>query len=150
MGNIMKQDIKRKILKLFAAQPILASFATIAENKKPWVRYVTIVMDPKTFKIRFATHVSTRKVKHISKQPEVHLTCGINDPKQFPGSYLQIQGKAKISTTAAERKKVWNKELKKFFKGVNDPNYSVIIVEPYHIELDMFDANGCHNLVWDR
>ena len=70
-------------------------------------------------------------MKHIAKQPEAQILCGINDPKQFPGSYLQIQGKAKLSTTAIERKCGWNEELKNIFKGVNDPSYRVIIVEPY-------------------
>ena len=81
---------------------------------------------------------------------QVHLICGIKDPGQFPGSFLQIQGTAKLSTTLGERKRVWNKELKNVFDGVNDPNYGVIVVEPYHIELATFDANGPHNLVWDR
>lgn len=149
----MKNDIKNEVLNLFKNQPVLASFATVTENKKPWVRYVTVFIDQETLEMRFATSTESRKVQHISKQPEVHLTCGINDPKQFPGSYLQIQGIAKLSTTVLERKLAWdqypNNELETHFKGINDPKYGVIIVEPYCIELVKFDNNGYHRLVWD-
>ena len=50
-------------------------------------------------------------------------------------AYLQIQGKAEISTDKAEQKAFWHDTLKRYFKGPDDPNYGIIIVKSYCIEL---------------
>ena len=78
----------------------LSSVATIADGK-PWVRYVmTVGGDDLT--VRFATFAGSRKVAQIAANPEVHVTLGVNDPAVM-NPYLQIQGRARFSTEAAER-----------------------------------------------
>jgi general stress protein 26 len=73
------------------------------------------------------------------KNPEVHLTCGVTDLATAQTStaqtYLQIQGKAELSTDKTEREVFWNDYLKRYFKGPDDPNYGIIIVKPYRIKL---------------
>jgi hypothetical protein len=69
MERDMQCEAKQKILKLFKKQPILANFATVT-GKKSWVGYVMITMAPQDLKIRFASCIDSRKVKHISKWPE--------------------------------------------------------------------------------
>ena len=114
-------------------EPHLAGFATITEDGKPWVRYVTPqASDDLT--LRFSTFTHSRKVAHIKKNPEVHLTCGATDPANVK-AYLQIQGKAELSTEKSEREAFWSDHLKTYFKGPDDPNYAIIIVKPYLIEL---------------
>ena len=54
-------------------------------------------------------------------------------------TYLQIQGKASISTDLSEKEALWNDELKAYFKGSDDPNYVVIIVKPYYIEFNSME-----------
>ncbi|MBI3039939.1 pyridoxamine 5'-phosphate oxidase family protein, partial [bacterium] len=81
----------------------------------------------------FATHLDSRKVKHIKKNPEVHLTLGVDSMDEM-GNYLQIQGKAKVSTDAKLKKEKWTDDLKNYFKGNEDPNYAIVKVEPYRIE----------------
>ena len=144
------QEIKQKILKVFSGKPALASFATITEDDgKPWVRYVMSIIDGKDMSIRFATFVNARKVEQIAKQPEVHLTCGVNSASEMPEAYLQIQGKASFSIEKAEREMVWNDELKNIFKGIDDPNFGVIKVDPYRIEVCL-SGNIHENLVWEK
>ena len=110
----------------------LASVATIADGK-PWVRYVmTVGADDMT--VRFATFAGSRKVAQIAANPEVHVTVGVSDPANMT-PYLQIQGRARFSTEAAERHGFWSEMLANYFSGPDDPNYGVVIVTPYRIEL---------------
>ena len=111
----------------------LSSVATITEEGKPWVRYMmTIGADD--LSIRFATFAQSRKVAQISANPEVHITLGVTNPGvMIP--YLQIQGRARFSTEAADRHGFWSEMLAGYFSGPDDPNYGVIIVTPYRIEL---------------
>ena len=125
-------DLAQRIFTIIK-EPYLASFATITEDGKPWVRYVTPHAS-EDLTIRFSTFIGSRKVAQIKKNPEVHLTCGVTDPATAQ-TYLQIQGKAELSTDKAEREAFWNDYLKRYFKGPDDPNYAIIIVKPYRIEL---------------
>jgi len=125
-------NLAQRILTIIK-EPHLASFATIAEESKPWVRYVTCHAS-EDLTIRFSTFTGSRKVVQIKKNPEVHLTCGVTDLATAQ-TYLQIQGKAELSTDKAEREAFWNDYLTRYFKGPDDPNYGIIIVKPYRIEL---------------
>jgi len=124
-------DLKTRILEVLQ-KPQLAGLATITEDGRPWVRYVMAVGGG-DMKIRFATFIHARKVAQIKKNPEVHLTCGISDPHDL-SPYLQVQGRAEMTTDKEERHGFWNDELKAIFKGPDDPGYGVIIVMPYRIE----------------
>jgi len=125
------EELKNRILGI-TTKLQLSGFATIAEEGKPWVRYVMTVGST-DMSIRFATFIGARKVKHIDKNPEVHLTCGVTDPMRME-PYLQIQGKARFTADKEDRHGFWNDILKPIFSGPDDPNYGVIIVEPYRIE----------------
>ncbi len=125
-------DLRERIYAI-VGQPQLAGLATITEDGKPWVRYVmTLASDDMT--IRCATFVTARKVKQIAKNPEVHLTCGVTDPTQML-PYLQIQGRAELNKTAKARHSFWSEMLAQIFEGPDDPNYGVLEITPYHIEL---------------
>ena len=111
----------------------LSSVATIAEGGKPWVRYV-MTIGGNDLSVRFATFAQARKVAQIAANPEVHVTLGVSDPTVMK-PYLQIQGKAHFSTEEAERHSFWSPMLANYFSGPDDPNYGVVIVIPYRIEL---------------
>jgi len=110
----------------------LASVATIADGK-PWVRYV-MTTGGNDLSVRFATFAGSRKVAQIAANPEVHVTLGVKDPANMT-PYLQIQGQARFSTEAAERHGFWSEMLANYFSGPDDPNYGVVVVTPYRIEL---------------
>ncbi len=107
-------DVKERILKILR-QPQLAGLATITQDGKPWVRYVMAVAAP-DMTIRCATFVNARKVKQIKKDPEVHLTCGVTDPRSM-GPYLQIQGRATLNTSKEARHGFWSGMLSAIFSG---------------------------------
>jgi len=124
-------DLQQRILSILN-QPQLAGFATITEQGKPWVRYVMTVGND-DLEIRFASFVGARKVKQIERNPEVHLTCGVTDPTKM-APYLQIEGRARLTTDESERHGFWSEMLAPIFSGPDDPKYGVIIVTPHRIE----------------
>jgi general stress protein 26 len=124
-------DLKDRIASMLQ-KPQLAGLATVTEDGKPWVRYVMIAgSDDLT--IRCATFVGARKVKQIGKDPEVHLTCGITNPREM-GPYLQVQGRATLNTSREARHGFWREMLAPIFAGPDDPKYAVIEITPYCIE----------------
>lgn len=113
-------------------KPHLTSLATVTEEGKPWVRYVSATAD-RDLTLRFASFLDSRKVSQMKKNPEVHLTCGASS-LGAEESYLQIQGRAEVATDDAERRAYWKDELGRYFKGPQDPDYCVVKVYPYRIE----------------
>lgn len=110
----------------------LIAFATLTETGAPWVRYVAgKVADDLT--IRFSTHLSSRKVAHIWRDPRVHITLGATDIRS--PRWLQFDGRAEISIAAEERRAFWFDGLKQFVSGVDDPEYCIVIVRPSRVEL---------------
>jgi general stress protein 26 len=114
------------------SQPQLLLLATVTEDGKPWVRYVMGAAGP-DLTIYVATSLNSRKVGQIRKNPEVHLTCGVADLRTA-AFYLQIQGRAQVSTDRSLRHQLWNDGMLQYFKGPDDPNFSVIVIRPYRIE----------------
>ncbi len=125
--------VKEKISKVLKNHHF-AVLATVTTDKKPkpWVRYVFVNSD-KDFNLWFASFKDSRKVIQIKKNPEVHLTLGVDSSDEM-GNYLQIQGKAKLVTDKKTLKTKWKKDWANYFKGPEDPNYSIISVKPYRIE----------------
>jgi general stress protein 26 len=113
-------------------EPQLAGLATVTEEGKPWVRYV-MTLASEDLTIRCATFVKARKVRQIEKDPEVHLTCGVTSPTQMV-PYLQIQGRAKLNTSAEARHGFWTDMLSQIFDGPDDPKFGVLEIVPYRIE----------------
>ena len=122
----------------------LASFATVTEDGKPWVRYVVVKAD-ENLNIWFATFKTSRKVRQITENPDVHLLLGVNDLPSA-ASWIQIQGRAQILDDADTKNAVWYSMLEPMFTGPNDPNYNVCKVTPYRIEF--YTMNRQQPEVW--
>lgn len=114
-------------------QPQLGCLATITSEGKPWVRYVFCV-GSSDMTVRFASFKDSRKVAQLRSNPEVHLTCGVATPAEMK-PYLQIQGRAEFLIDTAERHYFWKESLNSYFNGPDDPNYGVVVITPYRIEL---------------
>jgi general stress protein 26 len=131
MDNSSKEQLKRKIIAKLSA-PTLCVLATVTEDGKPWARYVTPFAD-ENLTIWLATFVNSRKIAQIRKNPEVHLTTGVTDPR-IDMPYLQIQGQADILTDGETKKAVWSDYLARIFSGPDDPSFVVCRINPYRIE----------------
>ena len=124
-------DLKQRIFDL-AKEFQLLNFSTITEDGKPWVRYVVGKADNELV-FRFCTHLQTKKVGQIRINSNVHISLGAKD-LETARHWLQVEGRAEISTDKTERHSFWFDELSNYFTGPDDPNYCVIIVRPSRIE----------------
>jgi general stress protein 26 len=84
--------------------------------------------------IRFSTFAKSRKVGQIRKNAVVHLVCGASSLRSAK-QYVQIEGRAEVTRSKAERHGYWTEELRGYFQGPDDPNYAVVVVRPARIEL---------------
>ena len=125
-------NLQKRIVEVFTEPSIVSAFATLTKDGKPWVRYVCAIIGD-DFKIRFATFADSRKVAEIKQNPNVHLTCGKFDPKIEV--YIQIEATASVTDSKEERKNMWYEHLGAFFKGPEDPNYVVMVLDPFRIEV---------------
>jgi general stress protein 26 len=139
-------ELKQKILAKID-KPTLSALATMTEDGKPWVRYVTPMAD-EDLNLWVATFINSRKVSQIKKNPEVHLTTGVLEPEKAE-SYLQIQGRAEILTDSESRNRVWGDFLKPIFSGPDDPNLCVCKITPYRIEYQSLNPPGGPPEIWE-
>lgn len=130
--NTLKDKIREMLTK-----PQLTAIATVSATNKPYVRYVVTFGDD-DLNIYFATHLSSTKIKHIHYSDEVHLTLGATSMQDM-SPYLQIEGKAEIITDTETKNSFWNPSFENYFKGADDPDYSIIKVVPYRIKLECED-----------
>ncbi len=120
----------------------LVSLATVTETGAPWVRLVAGRMMP-DLSIWFSTHLSSRKIAQLRRDPRVHATLGATD---FTAQeWLQVEGRAEISTAQGDREAFWFDGLLAYVSGVDDPEYAVVKVIPDLIEIG---AMGREPLVW--
>jgi len=73
----VKDEIRAKLAQL--DEPAVWSLATVTEDGKPWVRYITPMAVDDDFVIWGNTFAGSRKVAQIAAAPEVHLTAGVKD-----------------------------------------------------------------------
>ena len=137
-------ELKEQIFEIIG-RPQLSALATMTADAKPWVRYVMTFAD-EALTLRCATHAGARKVAQISAQPEVHVTCGVTNPMEMK-PYVQIQARAEVKTDAATRHAFWNPQLSNIFDGPDDPQFAVLEMVPYRIEL--CNPPSMEHAVWE-
>ena len=125
-------DLKLKIFEV-AKDLQLINVATLTDDGRPWIRYVMGKAD-NDLVFRFCTHLGSRKVGQIRKNPNAHISLGVAD-LETAKHWLQVQGTAEISTSADERNSFWFDDLSNYFSGPDDPDYCIIIIRPSRIEL---------------
>lgn len=121
------RELAEKVLK----DNLVGTMATI-EGNKPHSRYMTFFND--NFTLYTVTSKDTHKVEELSKNPYAHILIGY-DGKGFGDSYLEIEGKVEISSDESMKEKVWNKMLKFWFDGPEDPKMIVLKIVPSQIKL---------------
>ncbi len=110
----------------------LGNLATVTEDGKPWTRYLMTKADS-ALVFRFCTHLESRKVPQIKNNPNVHICLGVSS-LETAKNWLQVQGRAEVSTDQVERDAFWFDDLNNYFKGPDDPSYCIVIVRPSMIE----------------
>lgn len=118
------------------------SFGTIEAGNKPKVRYMAVFHDG--LRIYLATNRKTHKVEELRDNPNAFLLLGY---EQGGGKdVLEIEATVAVTKDEGLRSKVWNKELEKWFKGPDDPDYVILELMPTRIE---YIGKDQQNGVWE-
>jgi general stress protein 26 len=96
---------------------------------------------------RFCSRLDTKKIRHIKNNPNVHISLGVTS-LETARNWLQVEGKAEVSTDKTERHAFWFDELKDYFSGPDDPSFCIVIVKPSRIELGTMGSTQPE--VWKR
>lgn len=126
----MDQQLKNKVLDILDHHKI-GSLATV-ESGKPHSRYMTFFHDGLT--LYTPTSDETHKAEEIDNNPNVHVLLGYNG-EGLGDAYLEITGTAKLNHSKDLKDKIWDERLEQWFDGKDDPNLTVLEIEPSEIRL---------------
>ena len=121
---------KEQALKILNESSV-GTMATVKDNK-PHSRYMTFSNED--FTLYTPTSKSTHKVEDIEANPYTHVLIGY-EGEGFGDAFLEIEGKVSESTDDSVKDKIWNDQMKNWFKGPDDPELVVLVVEPSAIRL---------------
>jgi general stress protein 26 len=124
-------DLSDKIYEVIKSYP-MGALATVGPEGKPRVRFVMLDAG-RDLTIRFVTSLSSRKVAQIGKNPEVHIACGASLVDSM-APYIQLEGTASVSRKGEILREMWTEALRNYFTGPDDPDYCVVVVDPYRVE----------------
>jgi general stress protein 26 len=123
-------NIKKEVLSIFKDYQTV--FLATAKDNQPRVRPVTLMYFDKKFWV--LTGTTTAKVKQIQKNPKIEFCLFL--PKKDGNGYIRLVGKAKI--VRDKKTKVRTAEncgfFNKYWKGFDDPEYTLIEIHPREIE----------------
>lgn len=126
----MAKSAKDTALKILN-ESLIGTMATVQENK-PHSRYMTFFNDE--FTIYTTTSKKTHKVEEVQKNPHTHILLGY-EGKGFGDAFLEIEGTVEVSQDEGMKEKVWNKLLKGFFEGPDDPDLVILKITPTQIRV---------------
>ncbi|MEC1561611.1 pyridoxamine 5'-phosphate oxidase family protein [Bacillus haynesii] len=125
-----QQQLKNKVLDILDHHKI-GSLATV-ESGKPHSRYMTFFHDGLT--LYTPTSDETHKAEEIDNNPNVHVLLGYNG-EGLGDAYLEITGTVKLNHSKDLKDKIWDERLERWFDGKDDPNLTVLEIEPSEIRL---------------
>ncbi|WP_456272196.1 pyridoxamine 5'-phosphate oxidase family protein [Bacillus sp. AK031] len=130
-----QNDVKQEVLNVLE-NSMVGTLATVVKNK-PHSRYMTFFNDGLT--LFTPTSRETHKAEEIDENPYVHVLLGY-EGKGYGDSYVEVEGKAVISKDDSLKEKFWNEEMKKWFKGPDDPDLIILEIHPEQYRL--MNKNG--------
>lgn len=126
----MAKTTKELALKILN-DSMIGTMATIKQNK-PHSRYMTFFNED--FILYTATSKKTHKVEEVQQNPNTHILIGY-EGKGFGDAFLEIEGTVEESDGETFKEKVWNKALKGWFTGPEDPDLIILKVTPTRIRV---------------
>lgn len=126
----MAKTAKEEALKILDKN-MIGTMATVQGNK-PHSRYMTFFND--NFTLYTVTSKKTHKTEELKQNPNTHILLGY-DGHGFGDSFLEIEGTVIESDDESMKEKVWNKALKDWFEGPEDPDLLILKVTPSQIRL---------------
>lgn len=127
----MNQDEIRNHVEKVLDESETGTMATV-KNNKPHSRYMTFFH--KDFILYTVTDQDTDKTEEIEKNPHTHLMIGY-EGEGFGDEYVEIAGEVRFNDSADIKKELWSDEMGAYFKGPDDPDFTVLEIHPASIRL---------------
>lgn len=107
-------------------------FLATSKGTQPRVRPMSLVyLDEKCWVM---TNTKSAKVKQIQKNPRTEFCLFLQEKGQT--GYIRVAGAAKIVTDRGKKSRIAGHcgFFSRYFKGADDPNYTLIEITPRNIE----------------
>jgi len=123
----------------------IGTMATV-RNNRPHSRYMTFFH--RDFTLYTPTHQGTDKTEEVEKNPYTHIIIGY-EGEGFGDEYLEYEGKVNFHDSEELKKELWNEDLKTYFDGPEDPNYTLLEIEPIRISLMNKQGSPPKEMTWE-
>lgn len=77
---------------------------------------------------------NTDKTDEIEENPYTHIIIGY-EGEGFGDEYVEYEGKVRFNHSEELKKELWNDDMKIYFEGPMDPNYTLLEIHPIGIRL---------------
>ena len=130
----MSEDHKKDAFD-FVMKKRIAILATV-DGDIPEMRVMFVADSDDDFTIWFATGKSSRKVKQIDSNPNVCIVV------KSDSESVRIFGKAENVFDDTVKAEKWQDDWSQYFKGKDDPEYSLIKVDSSKVEYWNYEKYG--------
>lgn len=123
-------DIKNNVERILSHSHI-GTMATV-KNNKPYSRIMTFFH--RDLVLYTATNKNTDKTEEVEANPYTHIIIGY-EGEGFGDEYIEYEGKVTFNESDEMKKELWNDDMKLYFDGPDDPNYTILEIHPIRIQL---------------
>ena len=109
----------------------VGTMATVKDNK-PHSRYMTFFH--RDLILYTPTAKNTDKTKEIDANPYTHIIIGYKGDG-FGDEYIEYEGKVTFNHSEELKMELWNDDMKLYFDGPEDPNYTLLEIHPIRIQV---------------
>ncbi|NBJ70078.1 MULTISPECIES: pyridoxamine 5'-phosphate oxidase family protein [Clostridia] len=127
----MSQEHLRTQIEQILEDDLVGPMATV-KGTMPHSRYMTFYHDGLI--LYTLTSKQTDKVTDIEQNPYTHIILGY-EGEGFGDAFVEYEGKVKVNDSPELKKQLWSDHAKVYFKGPDDPNLTVLEIQPLHVRL---------------
>lgn len=109
----------------------IGTMATVKDNK-PHSRYMTFFH--RDLILYTPTDKHADKTAEIDKNPYTHIIIGY-EGDGFGDEFVEYQGEVTFNHSEELKRELWNDDLKLYFDGPEDPNYTLLEIQPIGVRL---------------
>ena len=131
----MKQaEVKAKSEAVLKQKSQTFVFSTVDAKGRPRSRFMggVVPVEGKPFDLYLVTGAESRKVQQLSKNPNAQILIARPDWSEI----VTLSGKARVVASKTLKKIVWDgmPGAQKYFKGLDDPDFGVILFKGKELE----------------
>ncbi len=127
----VNQEHLRAQIEQILEDDLVGPMATV-KGSMPHSRYMTFYHDD--LMLYTLTSKQTDKVTDIEQNPYTHIILGY-EGEGFGDAFVEYEGKVKVNDSPELKKQLWSAHAKMYFEGPDDPDLTVLEIQPLHVRL---------------